>query len=255
MIERICSLCFMLLSVCGVMAQSAGIQIHKGNEAYRSSDYNASVEYYDEALEKDGDRTEARFNRANALLRKSAKMAEEAAKMQDQEMQQSAMEAAVEMNKKAASDFESLAKLAETDEDRNKALFNQGNAHLLSGDVDKSIEAYKGALRINPEDEAARYNLAYAMKLKQDQENQQQDQQDQDQEQEKDENQEQEQNQDQQDQNQENDQEQEPDQPDELSKEDAEKLLEAMMQREKELQEELNKRKRKPQVIKIEKDW
>lgn len=249
-------MCFMLLSAFGLMSQSAGIQIDKGNEAYRNSDYNASLNLYEDALEKDGDRTEARFNRANALLRKSAKMAEEAAKMQDQEAQQAAMEEAVEMNKKAASDFESIAKLAETDEDKNKALFNQGNAHLLSGDIDKSIEAYKGALRINPEDEAARYNLAYAMKMKQEQEQQQQEQQDQEQEQEKEEQQEeQEQNQDQQDQNQENDQQQEPDQPDELSKEDAEKLLEAMMQREKELQEEMNKRKRKPQVINIEKDW
>ena len=40
-----------------------------------------------------------------------------------------------------------------------------------------------------------------------------------------------------------------------MSKEDAEKMLEALEQREKELQEKLQKKKVKGQKIKILKDW
>ena len=40
-----------------------------------------------------------------------------------------------------------------------------------------------------------------------------------------------------------------------MSKEDAEKMLEALQQREKELQEKLQKKKVKGQKIKILKDW
>ena len=40
-----------------------------------------------------------------------------------------------------------------------------------------------------------------------------------------------------------------------MSKEDAEKMLEALQQKEKELQEKLQKKKVKGQKIKILKDW
>ena len=40
-----------------------------------------------------------------------------------------------------------------------------------------------------------------------------------------------------------------------MSKEDAEKMLEALLQKEKELQEKLQKKKVKGQKIKILKDW
>ena len=40
-----------------------------------------------------------------------------------------------------------------------------------------------------------------------------------------------------------------------MSKEDAEKMLEALQQREKEIQEKLQKKKVKGQKIKILKDW
>ena len=40
-----------------------------------------------------------------------------------------------------------------------------------------------------------------------------------------------------------------------LSKEDAERMLEAIQQREQEIQEQLKKKKMKGQKIKVEKDW
>jgi Ca-activated chloride channel family protein len=239
------------------MAQIEKIQLNKGNEAYRDSAFAASIERYDRALEKDENLIEARYNRANAMLRKSVKMAEDAAKIENDSLRQFQMESAKALLDKAADEYGRISEMADSDDDRNKALFNQGNSHLIGGEIDESIEAYKNALRTNPEDEQARYNLAYAQRLKQQQEEQQQEQQQdqQDDQQEKDE-QEQEQQDQQQDQQQDNQEQKEQEQePDQMSKEDAEKLLEAMMQREKELQEEVNKRRHRAQIMKVEKDW
>ncbi|MCA1751027.1 MAG: tetratricopeptide repeat protein [Flavobacteriales bacterium] len=240
-------------------AQMEKLQLDKGNKAYRDSAFDKAMEDYDAALERDGDLAAARFNRANAMVRRSAKMAAEAAKMEDDSLRTAAIEAAASMTKKAASDFESIAKLSQTDEDRNKARFNQGNAHLLGGEIDESIKAYKEALRIDPKDEAARYNLAYAQSLKQKQEEQQQEQdqeqdQDQDQDQDGEQQEQDEQNQDNQNNDQNQDQ-QEQQQPDQLTQEEAEKMLEAMMQREKDLQEQVDKKRHKATRSNIEKDW
>lgn len=239
-----------------VHAQREKLELNKGNEAYRDSAFSKALERYDEALETDGDLAAARFNRANAMVRLSAKTAAEAENLEDDSLRTVAAERAVELNKKAASDFESIAKLAETDEDRNKARFNQGNAHLIGGELDESITAYKEALRIDPEDDAARYNLAYAQHLKKQQEQQQD--QEQDQEQEQDQDQDQDQNDEQKDQDRrdnQNQNEQEEQRPDQLTKEEAEKLLEAMMQREKDLQEQVDKKRHKATRTDIEKDW
>ena len=81
---------------------------------------------------------------------------------------------------------------------KSSAWHNLGNLSLQQSELSPAIQAYKQALRENPENEEARYNLAYAMRLAQQQQDQNQDQQqDQDQ---QDQNQDDQQNQDQQDQ-------------------------------------------------------
>lgn len=233
-------------------AQIQKIDLNKGNQAYRDSAFDASLERYERALAEDENLVEARYNRANALLRKSAKMAEEAAKMDNDTLREYQLQSAKTLMDEAAEEYERISQMSDNEDDRNKALFNQGNARLMGGEIDKSIEAYKNALRIDPEDEQARYNLAYAQRLKQEQEQQQQQQQQDQQEQEE---QEQEQQDNPQNEPQDNQEQQQEQQPDQMSKEDAEKLLEAMMQREKELQEEVNKRRHRAQIMKVEKDW
>lgn len=82
---------------------------------------------------------------------------------------------------------------------RSNAWHNLGNLSLQEQALEPAIQAYKQALRENPENEAARYNLAYAMRLAQQQppqQEQQNDQQEQD-EQEQEQDSEQEQNNDQ----------------------------------------------------------
>ena len=123
-------------------------------------------------------------------------------------------------------------------------------------DYAKAVEAYKESLRNNPKDDETRYNLALAQKQLQDQQqnqdqNQDQDKQDQQKEQDKQQDQ-------QKDQQQNQDQQQQPSQPEkkdnEMSKENAEQLLNSVMQDEKDVQDKVKKQ----QVLqggRLEKDW
>ena len=143
---------------------------------------------------------------------------------------------------------------------------NMGVIFQAGQDYAKAIDAYKMSLRNNPSDDETRYNLALAQKQLQDQQDEQQDQ-DQDQNQDNQDQQQnqddQEQNQDQQNQNQDQNQDQqeqqpEPSQPEnnenEMSRENAEQLLNSVMQDEKETQEKLQKQQ-VIQGVRLEKDW
>ena len=139
---------------------------------------------------------------------------------------------------------------ASDEKDKEKAAMawhNAGNVFMSNKDYQKSIEAYKQALRRFPQDDETRYNLALAQKLLQEQE-----QQDQDQDQNKD--QQQEQNQDQQqDQNQDQEQQQNPNQ---MQQQNAEQILEAMMQNERDTQEKVKAQQMQQQKQrKTGKDW
>ncbi len=168
--------------------------------------------------------------------------------------------------------------LDRTDDVDSKAQIwhNIGNSLLEAQQYAPSIEAYKSSLRLKPTDNDTRYNLAYAkQKLKEEQEQNQQDKdqdqdqdkdqdqdqdkdQDKDQEQDKDKDQEQDkdkdQEQDKEQQDNENDQESQPE-PREISKEDAERMLKAIQQQEKDVKEKVDKKKAAAAKVKTEKDW
>lgn len=174
----------------------------------------------------------------------------------------------------AISKFEEIAEKSEDKIEKSRAYHNLGNSMMMQDKLDESIEAYKKALRNNPEDLESKYNLVYAMNLKKQQE-QQQEQQKQNQDQNKDQqdqNQDQKQNQDQQDQNkdqdqkdkdqqkqdQNQDQQQQKEQPQEqkISKENAERLLQALQNDEEKIQEKVKKAQAaKAQQRQTDKDW
>lgn len=251
-------LCLLPLSA---FPQIEKIETKKGNEEFQSGRYDQAIEEYTKALEKDPEYMKALFNTGNALQQKARRLMEKAQAAEDQEEKKKLMAEAKTTSQKAASQFASVSKAAKTNEEINKAQYNLGNARLMSGDIDASIEAYKEALRKQPEDDDARYNLAYAQHLKKKQQQQQQQQQQQNQDQQNKDQQKQDQKEqekkDQQNQDQQKEEEQQgqQQQPQQLSKEEAEQLLQALMKQEKDLQEDLKKQKRKAQRIKIEKDW
>ena len=173
--------------------------------------------------------------------------------------------------------FDELAGKLESDLEKARALHNKGNSQLMQQRFDDSIESYKEALRKNPDDLDTKYNLAYAQMLKKQQEEQQQNQQNQDQQDQQDQQgQQDQQNQDQQDQdqdqqNQNQNQQQNQNQRDQqdqqqnqnqqqqqtkISREDAEQLLQALQNDEREIQDRLKKEQAaKAKRIRSDKEW
>jgi hypothetical protein len=176
----------------------------------------------------------------------------------------------------AAEGFGKIAMESENKDLQVKAYHNEGNSYIAKKDYGKAVESYKNALRLNPEAEDTRYNLAYARKMiqkQQQQEQQQQNQQNQDQQQQQ---QQQQQNQDKNKEGDEKKDQQKGDQDEqkenegneknepkpgdkqgkeEISKEDAERILKALENAESDLQKKLRKPEGTAKKKKIEKDW
>ena len=123
---------------------------------------------------------------------------------------------------------------------------NMGVLFQAGKDYAKAVDAYKMSLRNNPADHETRYNLALAQKMLKDQQNQQ------DQDQNQDQNKDQQQKDDQKDQ-------QQPPKPEkqdnQMSKENAEQLLNSVMQDEKDVQDKVKKQQKVIQGGRLEKDW
>lgn len=262
-----------LVLVCGMniaWAQQERKYIREGNELFNKQDFEkAEVEYRKAAAKKENS-FEAAFNMADALYKQ---------KKYDEALKQ----------------FSALAE-KENDKKRLGEIYhNIGNTLLAMEKTNESIEAYKESLRNNPTSEATKYNLEFARhKQQQNQQNQQNQDQNQDKnkdqkDQQNQEKNQQDQNKDKQDQNKEQqnkensdqqnkqnqDKEQQQDKKDQnkqqnqpnqqpqeqqgkISKEDAERLLDALQQDEKNVQEKVQKQKaqeQKARRMKINKNW
>ena len=221
-----------LLMTAGAVAQKAEREyIRKGNRLFKDSVFVDAEVNYRKALEINPQSTTSMYNLGNSLS------------------QQQKYKEAMEQYMTAADIEKDKTKLSQI-------YHNAGVLFQAAQDYGQAIEAYKQALRNNPKDDETRYNLALAQKLLKDQ---QQDQQNQDQ------NQENQEKQDQQDQNQEQQQDQsqedqqQPQQPEEkeneMSKENAEQMLNSVMQDEKEVQEKVKQKQLIMQGGRLEKEW
>jgi Ca-activated chloride channel family protein len=123
-----------------------------------------------------------------------------------------------------------------------KAYYNFGNTLFKNGKLNDAIESYKRALRINPDDMDAKYNLEFAQNLSQ-QSQKQQKQQDQEK-----------QKQQQEDQKQQQQEKKEKKEEKKLSKEDIERILNAAREEEKKTKQESEKQKGAGKV-RVLKDW
>jgi tetratricopeptide (TPR) repeat protein len=115
--------------------------IEQGVKSYNSADYILAEKSFRKALAIDPVNASASYNLANAQLE------------QDKTME---AEHFFEKAVKTANDNKKL---------KSKAAFNQGNIWYNKKKYEKAVEAYKTALRNNPDDEEARYNLALAQKM------------------------------------------------------------------------------------------
>jgi tetratricopeptide (TPR) repeat protein len=155
----------------------------------------------------------------------------------------------------AASSYENIISSSDNNKEKADAYYNIGNSYLQSGKYDKSIESYRNALRLNPEHDLSRYNMAVATKAKL--QNQPQSSQDQDQNGDGQQNEEQQQDQQENQQNEEKKDERQQREPkdNEMSQEEMERFLESLQEKEKDVIDKVNKDKFKSSRRNIEKEW
>ena len=170
--------------------------LRNGNKLYNDSSYNDAEMQYRKSLEKDQNYFNAAFNLANAVYKQ-------------------------ERYDEASALFNALSNDENNQYNKAKVYHNLGNTLFKEKKIEDAISAYKNALRLNPDDDDTRYNLALSTQEKRKQE--------------------------------ENKQEQ--DKQEQMSKETAEKMLEAIQEQEKDLQEKLQKKKVKGKKQTILKDW
>jgi Ca-activated chloride channel family protein len=222
-------------------AQSSYDMIKKGNQQFEQKKYTEAEVNYRKTITTGKNVKEGSYNLGNAYFKQGKY--EEAAKQ-----------------------YESAGALKSLSPDEiSKIYHNLGNAFLKEEKYQESINSYKNALKANPKDNDTRYNLAYAQSRLQQQQQQQNkdDKKDQNKEQKQDQ---QKQNQDQQKQDQqkqdqqnqeqkEKDEKGEPNQAkkDKISKEDADKILQALNNDEKKTQKKINTKE--AAKVSIEKQW
>jgi tetratricopeptide (TPR) repeat protein len=240
---------FLFLFITSVSAQKAErSDIRKGNGFYKKDKYTEAEIEYRKSIEVNPRSMEGIYNLGNTLYR-----------------QQKYPEAAEQYQFLAGQGKRLIQENPKNVEKLSQVFHNLGNIGMRTKEYQKSVDAYKQALRLNPKDDETRYNLALAQKLLNDQQqqNQNQDQEDKDDQQNQDQQQQQnqenkndQQNQDQQqEQNQEKTQEQ-PQQNEQMSRENAQQMLDAFLQDEKNTQEKVKKiQMQQQQNRKREKQW
>jgi len=205
--------------------------IREGNREYGKEKFSESEISYRKALDKNKESSVAVFNTGDALYRQK--------KYED-----------------AGKQFMENHKMSEDKEKKSASLYNLANSLLMANKLEESIEAYKGSLKLDPDNMETKYNLAYAQDLLKQQEEQQQQQQqqkdqDKDKQDQKQDNKEQQQDQDK-DQNQDQQQQQEQQG---ISKEDAERLLNALANDEKSVQEKVKLAKAQKARVRVVRNW
>ena len=239
-------------------SSTARQETRKGNREYKAKRYDQAEVNYRRAIHHDSTSYRAHYNLGNSLYRQ--KKYDEAATHYGQALEQPGL----------------------ADKTRSRILHNRGNSYLRAG-LDKENRAdgmeqfqhavtdYQEALKLNPKNDDTRYNLSYAKKLLQQAQQQQQQGGGQDQKNDKnkdgnngqDQQQQQDQNKDGQQNNQQQQQKEQQDkqqnkqqqQQQQQKKQDAERLLEAVKNNEKNTMKDNAKKVEVASPGRIEKDW
>ena len=222
---------FLLGIVSTVSAQTDRDYIRRGNRFMRDSIFDKAQIEYQKAIEIDNTNALAHYNLGNALLYQNK--AEDAMK-----------------------EYEQAAKM-ETNKIRKAQVYHNMGVLLQSAkQLDKALACYQHSLRNDPSQNDTRYNYVLCLyQLKnnppQDNQDQEKDEQGEDKKNEKDKNEQQKQQQ----KNENKQEEKEQPDPNKMSKENAEQMLQAAMQDEKETQEKVQQAMQQPQRKQLKKQW
>lgn len=264
-ISALCALLFlMLVPACSVYSQSLRSHVNKGVELYDKGKIPDAEVEFKKGLEKAPKNFQANFNLGDTYYKQNK-------------------------YKEALKSYEHALLQTKNKGLKAKVYHNIGNSLLKSKKIKESIEAYKNSLALNPKDESTKYNLSYALNMLKNNKNKQKNKNDKNDKNKKDQKNQknqknnqnkndkdknkQQQNKNQQDKNKQDRQKQQnqkqQNQKDKqqqakqnqaqqknqnkISKQQAENILRALTNNEKELQKKLRKMKGKP--IKTNKDW
>jgi Ca-activated chloride channel homolog len=207
-----------------MFSQEERKHIRKGVKNYNENEFENAELDFRKALDLNNASFEAQYNTGNTLYKQD--------KPND-----------------AAEKYSNLLSNDIPNDRKADLYYNIGNTYLKSQEYQKSIEAFKNTLRLRPGDDDARYNLAWALsKLDRQQQNQNQDQNHEEK------NDEEEHKQDQQ-QNTEGESQDQPMEAKNLSKEEIERILQALEEKEQQVKEKVDKEKAKTRKTPAEKDW
>lgn len=230
----------MVLGLAKVGAQNDRNFIHQGNRAYHKQKWAAAETQYRKAISKNQKNAQAVYNLGCALM-----------------MQQKDSMAMIQ--------FENASKLETNKMRRARSYHNMGVVMQQHQQYAQAIGCYENALRCNPQDNATRYNLALCKKLlKNQKQNKQND---------KNKNKNKDKNKDKQNKDQNKDQnkgknkndknknnqnknnQQNQNNQDKMSKDNAEQLLNAAIQQEKDTKRKMQKAMSQPRRKQYEKNW
>lgn len=222
-----------------LFAQKDAMYLYDGNNAYHSGKIPESSAKYARALELNPNNRKANFNLGNSLY-KNALLVKKGGLSMPTNTKMTPDSMANLILDQAAQNFAVVANSVSDKDTLHQAWHNIGNCYLQKKEYQQAVDAYKKSLKFNPKDEETRYNLAYALKnLPKDKKEgggqSQQKQQKQDDKQGDKKEQQQPQNQ--------------------MSKDQAEQLLKALMDSEKKLQDKRKQKQEDAANSKVEKDW
>jgi Ca-activated chloride channel family protein len=243
-LKQILILAAITLPAIGSYAQEKKL-VREGNKLYEEKRYKEAADAYQQAINKKPGYTPGMFNLGNTMY------------------QQKQYDAARKV-------LGATAKAEKDKDGKSAANYNIGNTYMQEQKWQEAVDAYKQALRNNPQDADAKYNLSYAQTMlkkqqggggkdknkdKKDDKNKDKDKQDNkdNKDDKKDQDKDKQNKNDKQDDNKDKQDQKPQPQPSKLSEKQAEQLLNALQQEEKKLQDKNQKAKGVP--VKIEKDW
>ena len=220
----------MLLTAMAANAQNDRDYIREGNRNFRSGKFAEAEVSYRKSIEKNPRNPQAAYNLGNALF-------------------------AQKKDSAAVVAYESGVQLETSAIRKSMGYHNMGVVCQSHKMFSEAIEAYKNALRLNPKDDEARYNLEICKKQQKNQQNKQnQDKQDQKKD-DKGKDQKKDQQKEQQKQDKDKDKQQQNKDKNKMSKDNAEQLLNAAIQQEKNTQKRMKDKMQQPRSRQLDKNW
>ena len=225
MLRNTLLLIMLLLAFQSATAQTDRKLIRQGNRQFRNQHYEEAEATYRKASAANAQNPEAQYNLGCALM-------------------------AQQKDSMAMKCFQNSAQLHTDKQRKAQAYHNMGVILQQKKQFGEAAEAYKAALRNNPKDNETRYNLALCLKQMKNQPKQNQNQKkDENKDKNKDKEKEKNENKNQ------KDQKQPEEKPEQMSKENAEQMLNAAMQQEKATQQRMKKAQQQPSRKRHLQNW